>query len=295
MAEGAVAGTDADRSPRAPGAPPASPLVELRDLRHSFGAGERRVDALGPVDLEIAAGELVCIVGPSGCGKTTLLHLLAGFTPPTEGSVAVAGEAVRGPDRRRGVVFQQPNLYPWLTVRGNVGFGLRMRRVPRKQRAVEVDRWLALVGLDGFGRHRPYELSGGMQQRCQIARVLANEPELILMDEPFGALDALTRERMQLELVRIWGEAGSTIVFITHSVDEAVLLGTRVLVMSPRPGRIVFDERSPFGADVPRDRDLRIHPDFVPFRERVAAAIPPASAPAPPPRGRGGADTPPPS
>jgi NitT/TauT family transport system ATP-binding protein/taurine transport system ATP-binding protein len=247
--------------------------VALRDVRHVFGAGDRRVEALGPVDLDVDAGELVCIVGPSGCGKTTLLHLLAGFHEPTAGSLSVGAVPVAGPDPSRGVVFQQPNLYPWLTVRGNVGFGLRMRRVPRAQRREEVDRWLTLVGLDGFGDHRPYELSGGMQQRCQIARVLANDPALILMDEPFGALDALTRERMQLELLRIWGQDERTVVFITHSVDEAVLLGTRVLVMSPRPGRIVFDERSPFGPDVARGRDLRLHSDFVPFRERVAAAI----------------------
>lgn len=247
--------------------------VEVRGVGHVFGSGDRRVEALGPIDLDVDAGELVCIVGPSGCGKTTLLHLLAGFHPPTAGSLAVGGVPVAGPSPTRGVVFQQPNLYPWLSVRGNVGFGLRMRRVKRAQRKVEVDRWLEVVGLEGFGDHRPYELSGGMQQRCQIARVLAGDPELILMDEPFGALDALTRERMQLELLRIWGSAQRTVVFITHSVDEAVLLGTRVLVMSPRPGRIVFDERSPFGSHVERGADLRLHPDFVPFRERVAAAI----------------------
>jgi taurine transport system ATP-binding protein len=256
-----------------PGAPPPSSGVGLRGVRHVFGTGDRRVEALGPIRLDVDDGELVCIVGPSGCGKTTLLHLLAGFDTPTNGELWVGGERVDGPSPARGVVFQQPNLYPWLTVRGNVGFGLRMRRVPRARRREEVDRWLAVVGLDGFGDHRPYELSGGMQQRCQIARVLANDPELILMDEPFGALDALTRERMQLELLRIWGEDHRTVVFITHSVDEAVLLGTRVLVMSPRPGRIVLDERSPFGPDVERGRDLRLHPDFVPFRERVAAAI----------------------
>ncbi len=247
--------------------------VELRGVGHVFGAGDRRVEALGPIDLTIDRGELVCIVGPSGCGKTTLLHLLAGFHAPTAGTLSVGGVAVDGPHPTRGVVFQQPNLYPWLSVRGNVGFGLRMRRVPKKQRREEVDRWLEVVGLDGFGDHRPYELSGGMQQRCQIARVLANDPELILMDEPFGALDALTRERMQLELLRIWGSEHRTVVFITHSVDEAVLLGTRVLVMSPRPGRIVLDERSPFGADVQRHRDLRLDPAYVPFRERIAAAI----------------------
>lgn len=265
------------------GGPPAG--VGLHGVRHDYGTGARRVHALGPIDLTIDRGEFVCIVGPSGCGKTTLLHLLAGFERPTDGELTVDDEPIDGPDPRRGVIFQQPNLYPWLSVRGNVGFGLRMRRVPRARRAAEVDRWLRVVGLDGFGDHRPYELSGGMQQRCQIARVLVNDPRLILMDEPFGALDALTRERMQLELLRIRREQERTIVFITHSVDEAVLLSTRVLVMSPRPGRIVFDEPSPFPADLERDASLRGRPEFAAFRDHVAAAItlPPAEGEVSPP------------
>lgn len=231
--------------------------VEVRGLRHVFGAGDRRVEALGPVDLEIDAGELVCIVGPSGCGKTTLLHLLAGFHEPTEGSLVVAGAPVAGPDPSRGVVFQQPNLYPWLTVRGNVGFGLRMRRVKRAERRVEVDRWLEVVGLDGFGDHRPYELSGGMQQRCQIARVLAGDPELILMDEPFGALDALTREKMNLEMLRIWEETGKTFVVVTHSIQEAVFLGTHCAVLTAGPARMADF----FPIDLPAPRRLHIKTD----------------------------------
>jgi NitT/TauT family transport system ATP-binding protein/taurine transport system ATP-binding protein len=148
-----------------------------------------------------------------------------------------------------------------------------MRRVPRKERRADAERWLELVGLEEFADHRPYELSGGMQQRAQIARVLANDPGIMLMDEPFGALDALTRERMQLELWRIWSETGRTIVFITHGVDEAIFLGTRVLVMSPRPGRIVLDEVSPLGPEVVRDRAVRSSPAFLALRDRVAAAI----------------------
>jgi taurine transport system ATP-binding protein len=255
------------------GAPPARTRVVLRAVGQTFTRGDRRTEALSGIDLTIDPGEFVCIVGPSGCGKTTLLQLLAGFLEPTTGSITIGDHPVEGPSPDRGVVFQQPNLYPWLTVRGNVAFGPRMRRTRRRERNVDADRWLALVGLDEFADHRPYELSGGMQQRCQIARVLANEPSVMLMDEPFGALDALTRERMQLELARIWSETGRTIVFITHSVDEAVFLGTRVLVMSPRPGRLVFDERTPLRGDQPRDRAARSDPAFVDLRERVAAVI----------------------
>ena len=254
------------------GAPPGDSRVVLRAVGQVFGSGDRRVEALVDVELTIDPGELVCIVGPSGCGKTTLLQIVAGFVTPTHGEVTVGDALVRGPGPDRGVVFQQPNLYPWLTVRSNVAFGPRMRRVPRRVRNAEADRLLALVGLDEFAEHRPYELSGGMQQRCQIARVLASDPAIMLMDEPFGALDALTRERMQLELRRLWSETGKTIVFITHSVEEAVFLGTRVLVMSPRPGRVVFDEPSPLGART-RDRAIRTDADFVTFRERIAGHI----------------------
>jgi ABC-type nitrate/sulfonate/bicarbonate transport system ATPase subunit len=262
------------------GAPSGASRVVLHEVGQVFGTGDRRVEALAGIDLTLEPGELVCIVGPSGCGKTTLLQILAGFVAPTSGTAEVGGLPVTGPGPDRGVVFQQPNLYPWLTVRGNVAFGPRMRHVRKRQRNAEADRLLELVGLDEFAGHRPYELSGGMQQRCQIARVLASDPAILLMDEPFGALDALTRERMQLELRRIWEETGKTIVFITHSVEEAVFLGTRVLVMSPRPGRVVVDETSPLG-DRPRDRALRTDADFVAFRERIAAHID-AGAEAPP-------------
>jgi ABC-type taurine transport system ATPase subunit len=230
------------------------------------------LDAHGPIDLEIAAGELVALVGPSGCGKTTLLSLLAGFLVPTEGEVLVGGERVREPGPDRGVVFQQPNLYPWFDVRGNVALGPRLRGVGRREREAIADRELERVGLSDFAGARPYELSGGMQQRAQIARVLANDPGILLLDEPFGALDALTRERLQSQLHEVWRGASKTALFITHSVEEAVFLGSRVLVMSPRPGRVIFDERPPFG---PAERvpSVRAAPEFVAFRERVRAAI----------------------
>ncbi|HWT92807.1 MAG TPA: ABC transporter ATP-binding protein [Solirubrobacteraceae bacterium] len=248
--------------------------VLLAGVRHRYGGGGRRdgVEALGPVDLEIAPGELVAIVGPSGCGKSTLLSLIAGFVRPSSGTVSVEGVEVREPGPDRGVVFQHPNLYPWLTVRDNVAFGPRMKGVAKSARRAAADAQLAAVGLSEFADARPYELSGGMQQRCQIARMLAGEPRIMLLDEPFGALDALTREQMQGELHRIWEGSGRTAVLVTHSVEEAVFLGTRVLVMSPRPGRVVFDEPVPLAGE-PRTRALRTAPEFVEFRERVAAQL----------------------
>ncbi|MET0325376.1 MAG: ABC transporter ATP-binding protein, partial [Ilumatobacteraceae bacterium] len=185
------------------------------------------VVALERVDLAIEAGSFVSIVGPSGCGKTTLLQIIAGFLRPTAGAVLVGGTPVVAPGSDRGVVFQHPtSLYPWLTVRGNVELGMRLRRVPKRDRRERAMAELDRVGLADMADRRPYELSGGMQQRCQIARVLANDPDVMLMDEPFGAIDALTRERLQDELRQLWAATGRTVVFITHGVDEAVLLGT---------------------------------------------------------------------
>ena len=246
--------------------------VLLDGVRHVYGGGRRpEVDALGPLDLEVGAGAFVAIVGPSGCGKSTLLSLLAGFQRPTAGAITVDGRPVRAPGPDRGVVFQHPNLYPWLSVRDNVAFGLRMRGVAKRERQAAADAQIARVGLAEFADAPPYELSGGMQQRCQIARMLASEPEIMLLDEPFGALDALTREQMQAELHGIWRESGRTALFITHSVEEAAFLGTRVLVMSERPGRIVLDEAVP--APAQRTAALRTAPEFVAFRERVAERV----------------------
>jgi ABC-type taurine transport system ATPase subunit len=246
--------------------------VSLRGVRHEYRGSENAVPALGPIDLELAAGEFLAVVGPSGCGKTTLLQLLAGFLTPSEGEVRVGDKRVDAPSPERGVVFQQPNLFPWYDVRDNVALGLRYAGVSKTERRRIADEQLELVGLSEFAGAKTYELSGGMQQRTQIARVLATEPELLLLDEPFGALDALTREKLQLEFHRIWHETRRTAVFITHSVDEAVFLGTRVIVLSDRPGRIVFDEAPPFGTAL-RDRELRNSPEFAEFRQRVVSAI----------------------
>jgi taurine transport system ATP-binding protein len=258
------------------GGSPAPPgRVTLQGVTQRFTSDHgAETDALVGIDLDVEPGSFVTIVGPSGCGKSTLLRLVAGFVTPTEGQVTVDGRAVDGPGPDRGVVFQQPNLYPWLTV-GNVAFGPRHRRVPRDERKRLVEEHLELVGLAEFARHRPYELSGGMQQRVQIARVLVNQPSIVLMDEPFGALDALTRDRLQEELLRIWRRTGSTILFVTHSVDEAVYLGTRVLVMSARPGRIVADVPAPFSsAPSPLSADdVRSSAEFTALRREVASLL----------------------
>ena len=251
--------------------------VELVGVRHHVTVGGAAVDALDTVNLTIEPGEFVTLAGPSGCGKTTLLRLVAGFLRPSEGEVLVDGRTVTGPGPDRGVVFQQPNLFPWLTVRGNVELGPKLRGVGRAERRAVADRYLELVGLADFAGHRPYELSGGMQQRCQIARVLANDPDVVLMDEPFGALDALTRERLQNELLSIWRATGRTILFITHSVDEAVFLGSRVLVMSPRPGRVVLDRPAvftdPSSATRVAPEEIRALPAFRELSAEVRAAI----------------------
>ena len=245
----------------------------LDGVSHTFltDKGEA-VAALGQVDLVIDPGEFVCLVGPSGCGKTTLLNILAGFLAPTQGRALLDGEPILGPSYERGVVFQQPNLFPWLTVRKNVELGLRFRGVPRATRAAVAAENLELVGLADFGEAKPYELSGGMQQRAQLARVLANDPSTILMDEPFGALDALTRERLQVDLRSLSRTKRKTVLFITHSVGEAVFLGDRVLVMSDRPGQVVRDQRVSFPEHEP-GADLRRSPEFAALRDSLAASL----------------------
>lgn len=250
-------------------------VIRIDGVSKQFRVGAEQIPAVDPIDLTIEPGEFVTLAGPSGCGKTTLLRMVAGFEKPSSGVITVGGDVVEGPDVERGVVFQQANLFPWKSVRANVELGPKLRGIGSQERRSISDRFLELVGLAGFGDHRPYELSGGMQQRCQIARVLANDPDIVLMDEPYGALDALTRERLQNELLEIWRATGKTILFITHSVDEAVFLGTRVLVMSPRPGRIIFDEDAVFSTPEAQRKpeEIRGLPEFVELRERVRAAI----------------------
>lgn len=249
--------------------------VELTGLTHRFRHRGRAVDALDNINITIEPGEFVTLAGPSGCGKTTLLRLVAGFLPPSEGTITIGGRRVTSPGAERGVVFQQPTLLPWLTVRKNVELGPKLRGLSTAARRERAAHYLSLVGLEEAATRKPYELSGGMQQRCQIARVLANDPDIVLMDEPFGALDALTRERLQKEMRNIWRSTGKTFLFITHSIDEAVFLGSRVLVMSARPGHIVLDETSLLTGrgDAEDPGEIGELPAYLDLRARVRRAI----------------------
>ena len=214
------------------------------------------VQALQNVSLDLKQGELMSVLGPSGCGKTTLLNIVAGFLAPTEGTIELNGHNVTGPDAERGMVFQQGALFEWMGVRENVSFGPRMAGQKESQWGQNVDHLLDVTGLGDFKDKAIFELSGGMQQRVALARCLANDPDVILMDEPLGALDALTREKMQGLVLKLWKETGKTIILITHSVEEALLLGERLIVMAPRPGRLHKEYRLPF-ADMGVDGDLR--------------------------------------
>lgn len=249
-------------------------VVEGVSMRFDLPGGSS-VQALKDINLEIVEGELMSVLGPSGCGKTTLLNILAGFLAPTEGRVALGGRPVSGPGPERGMVFQQGALFEWMNVRENVGFGPSMKGMAAKEKAGIVDHLLEVVGLRDFKDKAIYELSGGMQQRVALARCLANDPEVILMDEPLGALDALTREKMQGLVLKLWKETGKTIILITHSVEEALLLGERLLVMAPRPGRIHREYRLPFaeagvGADL---RQVKKDPDFGAKRDEILSMI----------------------
>ncbi|WP_343081801.1 ABC transporter ATP-binding protein [Ostreiculturibacter nitratireducens] len=230
-------------------------IIDNISMRFDLPNGSS-VQALKNVSLELKEGELLSVLGPSGCGKTTLLNILAGFLAPTEGRVLLGGKPVNGPGAERGMVFQQGALFEWMSVRHNVDFGPRMKGMPKAERQKITDHLLETVGLHDFGDKAVYELSGGMQQRVALARCLANDPDVVLMDEPLGALDALTREKMQGLVLKLWKETGKTVILITHSVEEALLLGERLLVMAPRPGRIFREYRLPF-ADRGVGQDLR--------------------------------------
>jgi NitT/TauT family transport system ATP-binding protein len=225
--------------------------------------------ALADVDLTVEAGEFLTIVGPSGCGKSTVLDLISGLSVPATGEVTIDGTPVREPGLDRGVVFQQYTLLPWRTALGNVEFALEAAGVKREQRRRTAAEFLDLVGLSDFANRYPHELSGGMKQRVAIARSLSYQPQVLLMDEPFGALDAQTRERLQEELVGIWERTGTTVVFITHDIDEAVFLGRRVAVMSARPGRIRDVVRIDLDRSTAADVDVRSTPEFARYRHEI--------------------------
>lgn len=260
--------------------------IEIRELSQVFGGqGRGTVTALRDINLGIRQGEFVCLLGPSGCGKSTLLNAIAGFTPPTAGTVSVDGRPVSAPGPDRGMVFQEYALFPWMTVEKNIAFGLDIQRLPREKIRATVDRLLDKLQLTEFRDRYPKDLSGGMRQRVAIARVLALDSPILLMDEPFGALDALTRRTLQGELLRIWAELKKTIVFVTHSIEESVYLADRVVAMTYRPGTIKREvpvtlarERDPSSAEFNRytrelaqlvmEEQYRLHQDEI----RVAAA-----------------------
>ncbi|WP_236717954.1 ABC transporter ATP-binding protein [Actinoplanes sp. TFC3] len=246
-------------------------MITIDRIHKSYPLKGETFTALGDVSLELADNEFVTVVGPSGCGKTTLMNILAGLETPTSGQALVDGQAVTGPGPERGVIFQQYALFPWLTVRKNVEFGLKTKGVGRDERRRIAEHFIDLVGLTQFADALPKTLSGGMKQRVAIARAYAVNPSILLMDEPFGAVDALTRVRLQDQLLATWSQEKRTVVFITHDVDEAVFLANRVVVMAARPGRIVeiIDVDLPY----PRNDELRLSPAFTALRNRVWNAV----------------------
>ncbi|HXZ23775.1 MAG TPA: ABC transporter ATP-binding protein [Methanomassiliicoccales archaeon] len=242
--------------------------LTIEHLVKEFPKEKEMLLAIDDFNLEVKEREFVCILGPSGCGKTTLLRIIAGLETKTSGSMRLDGREIAGPGRDRGMVFQEFALFPWRTVRKNVEFGLEIRRIPTAERTKTAEDFINLVGLKGFENSYPYQLSGGMKQRVGIARALANNPEVLLMDEPFGALDAQTRNMMQKELLRIWQQTKKTVIFITHSVDEACYLADRIVVMTTRPGTV----KEIFTIDLPRPRD-RVSVEFANLRKKVLAEL----------------------
>jgi NitT/TauT family transport system ATP-binding protein len=243
-------------------------LVDIRRLTVEFRTRKGPFRAVEDVDISVREGEFVCIVGPSGCGKSTILNCIAGYVRPSTGEVVVDGKVVEGPGRDRVMVFQEFVLFPWRTVRGNVEFGLEMAKVPVRERRDVAQRFIDLVGLRGHEDKYPYQLSGGMKQRVALARALAVDPRILLLDEPFGALDAQTRLIMQEELIRIWQETGKTVLFVTHSVNEAIYLGDRIVVLTAVPGRV----RTVVDVPMQRPRD-RTSPEFVSLFGRIEAEL----------------------
>jgi ABC-type nitrate/sulfonate/bicarbonate transport system ATPase subunit len=244
------------------------PILQISDLHKVYEANNGAVEALRGINLTVHKGKFLCLLGASGCGKSTLLRIIAGFEKATRGAVAVYGVDVTGPGPDRGMVFQDYALFPWLTVRDNIRFGPLHRHVPAKHVAEITERFLAMVGLTPFADRFPHQLSGGMKQRVAIARVLANDADILLMDEPFGALDALTRGKLQEELIEIWRTTRLTVIFVTHSVEEAVLLADRVIVMTAGPGRV----ESEVPISLPRPRDVS-SPEFNVLRRDVTRLL----------------------
>lgn len=242
--------------------------LEAKGVKKFFKARGQTVTALEQVDLTVAEGEFLCLIGPSGCGKSTLLNLLAGLESPSEGEVYAGEQLISGTDPSRVLIFQDAALFPWLNVQANVEFGLRMKGEPREKREAVANDLLAMVHLEQFRHAWAHELSGGMRQRVALARALAVNPAVLLLDEPFGALDAITRDLLHTELQEVWLQTGKTVVFVTHNVREAVVLGDRVIVMSPRPGRIIAEHR----IDLPRPRQIE-NIEIANLAQRISASL----------------------
>jgi NitT/TauT family transport system ATP-binding protein len=239
-------------------------LLKIKNLSKLYIANGKELEALKDINLDIKENEFICFVGPSGCGKTTLLRIIAGLEEPSSGEVYINSEQIKGPGPERGMVFQEYSLFPWRTVMDNVAFGPELKGVPKQERYDSAKQYIEMVGLERFESRYPHELSGGMKQRVAIARALVNNPRALLMDEPFGALDAQTRNIMQSELLKIWGEEKKTVVFVTHSVDEAIYLADRIVIMSARPGKI----KDVIEVDLDRPRN-RTSPEVNRIRDRI--------------------------
>jgi len=246
-------------------------IIDVQDVAKIFVTAKRRIVALEKTDLSIYEGEFLCLVGPSGCGKTTLLNIIAGLTPPTEGKVFMDGKEIQGPSTERGFVFQDDAVFPWMTVKDNILYGPRQQGVPSHECKKILNNVISLIGLEGFEDSYPKELSGGMKKRVDLGRTYASNPEVFLMDEPFGALDAFTKEKLQIELIRLLRKTSKkTVIFVTHDLEEAIFLGDRVAVMTPRPGKIKTVVEIPFG-DKERTSELKTDSRFQQLRRKISS------------------------
>lgn len=246
-------------------------IIGLENVTKTFVTPSGKITVLSDISLEVKRGRMLCIVGPSGCGKTTLLNLISGFLTPTSGTVKINGRPITGPGPDRAVVFQRDSVFPWLTVRQNLEYGPKVQGIPRRQWAQRIDEYLEKVGLKDFANHYPKQLSGGMRKRVDIARAYANKPDILLMDEPFGSLDVMTKELMQKDLIELSYKEKKSLIFITHDIEEAVFLGDEVLVMTRRPPNIKRRIEVPFPQ--PRDVCLKLEPQFQAMRKEIDAIL----------------------
>lgn len=250
-------------------------VIALKDIDFGYYGKNSGDKAIRDITLNINEGEFICVLGPSGCGKSTLLNIIAGFLKPNVGEAKMENMPILGPDWHRGVIFQNPSLYPWLNVKDNIAFGLKMRRIAENEINELTSKYIELVGLNGFEKYKPYELSGGMKQRACLARTLVNKPRMLLMDEPFGALDALTRHNMQTLIREVWKKTDNTVMLITHDVDEALALATRIIVMSNRPGSIIKELNTEFTYRISdtENEKVRCEPEYMEVREEILSII----------------------